>query len=70
MFFDTSTNSIQFVMVDENNTKKYNVNLAKINKDDIKDFSLEELNSDSIKQKMVENVKFNVKQEKRQRLSI
>ena len=65
VFFDTSTNSIQFVMVDENNTKKYNVNLAKINKDDIKDFSLEELNSDSIKQKMVENVKFNVKQEKK-----
>ena len=31
VFFDTSTNSIQFVMVDENNTKKYNVNLAKIN---------------------------------------
>ena len=65
VYYGSEENNIQFVMVDENNTKKYNVNLAKINKDNIKDFSLEELNSDLIKQKMVKDVKFNVKQEKR-----
>ena len=65
VYYGSTTKNIQFIMVDENITKKYNVNLAKINKDDINNFSLEELNSNSIKDKMVGNVSFDVKQEKR-----
>ena len=63
VYYGSTTKNIQFIMVDENITKKYNVNLAKINKDDINNFSLEELNSNSIKDKMVGNVSFDVKQE-------
>ena len=61
VYYGSEENNIQFVMVDENNTKKYNVSLAKLNK---KDFNLDDLKDGSIKEKLVKDVTFEVEQKR------